>query len=61
MKTYTILARAINNPKQIRRMAEIRCKNASEARQWAMANVWQKLGNEQMIVASPEQLKRWEV
>lgn len=59
MKTYTILARSLEDTRSIRQMGEVKCKTSGEARQWAMINCWPKLGNEQMIVASPEQLKHW--
>lgn len=59
MKIYTILARSLDNSR-IRRMGEIRCNNAGEARQYAMQNIWQELdNNEQMIVASPKQMEYW--
>lgn len=59
MKLYTILARSLNNPERVRKVDEVRCKDSSEARRWAMINCWKKLGDEQMIVASPVQLKHW--
>lgn len=59
MKKYTILARSLNNPEKVWKMDEVTCNSWGEARQWAMVNCWQRLGGEeQMIVASPVQLKK---
>ena len=56
---YTVLARHLTT-KRIRKIAELNCKTFGEARQTAMIKFWQGLGDEQLIVASPNQLKRWE-
>jgi hypothetical protein len=58
MVKYTVLARALEGG-LLRKMGVIESDNWKTARQEAMKKYWDDLDGEQMIVASPSQMKKF--
>lgn len=58
MVKYKVMARKLSGG-EIRMLGEVQAHNWKDARKDAMSKYWSDLSGEQMIVASPGQMKKY--